>query len=123
MLTVALPQNLDMTMALPTHYPTSDPTDPKSRLSADQLTRETCYPYLVKTFHPNNPATHHNFIRRTWQLREATQVAEAETYIDDTTLRYVKDNVAVDIIGSSFSVDGVDEGVEDGPIGDGVGAV
>ncbi len=97
MLTITLPQNLDITMALPTHYPSSDPTAPKSQLSADQLTRETCYPYLVKTFHADQPATHHDFVRRTWQLREATQVAEAETYIDDTTLRYVKDNVAVDI--------------------------
>ncbi len=97
MLNLALPQNLEISIDLPTYYPASDPNDPKSLLAAEQLPRETCYPYLVKAFHPNKPATHHDFIRRTWLLREAEQVAEAETYVDETTLRYVKDNIAVDL--------------------------
>ncbi len=97
MLNLALPQNLNITIDMPAHYPASDPNDPKSLLSADQLPREMCYPYLVKTFHADQPASHYVFSRRTWLLREAAQVAEAEKHVAETTLRYVKDNVAVDI--------------------------
>ncbi len=97
MLNLALPHNLEISIDTPTHYPASDPHHPKSLFSAETLPRATCYPYLVKTFHADKPAIHHDFVRRTWLLREAEQVAEAETYVDETTLRYVKDNVAVDI--------------------------
>ena len=96
----------DLFTAVPAPVPTPfagnlGQVQPETLLTPAHLPLTSCYPYLAKPFCIASQdgyaavAEHLPFIRRTWALRDAAQLAEAAQHTP--TLRYIKDGAIVDI--------------------------